>query len=55
MLAHVGIAGIGVLSAAAVAVVFFCGIELAPKVAYRVARMTRYSGLERSEKLVRFW
>jgi len=42
-------------AASLVAVVFFCNVEWAPVVARRMAREMRFAGLERKEKLVRFW
>lgn len=55
MFAHLGSTGVCLVFSMAVVVMFFCGIEWAPKMVYRVAQMARFVGPVSKEKLVRFW
>ncbi len=55
MLIEMGCVALAMFSVKLVAVLFFCSIELAPDIIRRQARVTRYSGLEKTPKRVRFW
>jgi len=47
--------GLVLLVAGSVVAMFFCSVELAPKVARKSAELSRFEGLEDGKKMVRFW
>jgi len=47
--------GLMLLISGCVIAMFFCSVELAPRVARKTAESARFAGLKTRAKMVRFW